>query len=188
MGRILMKFYIWEFFENLSTKCKFHSNLTRIMGTLHEVVYAFMIIHRWNILRMRNVSDKSCRENKNTHFMFNDFVFSFFRKSCRLWDKVQKYCTAGQAAGDSITRWMRFACRAPTQQHRHNLLILNAYCLSTAKNGYANAPQPYAHTYIARLVYITGTATAVSAFIHAKLTHCMTIAPNSIQNYECITQ
>jgi hypothetical protein len=28
---------------------------------------------------MRNVLDKSCRENQNTHFMFNNF---FFRKSC----------------------------------------------------------------------------------------------------------
>jgi hypothetical protein len=24
---------------------------------------------------MRNVLDKSCRENQNTHFMFNNFVF-----------------------------------------------------------------------------------------------------------------
>jgi hypothetical protein len=29
------------------------------------------------ILRMRNVSDKSCRENQNTHFMFgNIFLFN----------------------------------------------------------------------------------------------------------------
>jgi len=29
---------------------------------------------------MRNISDKSCRENQNTHFMFSNF----FWKSCRL--------------------------------------------------------------------------------------------------------
>jgi hypothetical protein len=28
------------------------------------------MISRWILLRMRNVSDKSCRENQNTHFMF----------------------------------------------------------------------------------------------------------------------
>jgi len=25
---------------------------------------------------MRNVSDKSCRENQNTHFVFSNFIFS----------------------------------------------------------------------------------------------------------------
>ena len=31
--------------------------------------------------KKRNVSNKSCRENQNTRFVFNNF---FFRKSCRL--------------------------------------------------------------------------------------------------------
>ena len=43
--------------------------------------YTFMIISRLFLLIMRNVSDKSCRENQNTHFVFSDF---FLRKSCRL--------------------------------------------------------------------------------------------------------
>ena len=34
-------------------------------------VRAFMTKYR-SILRTRNVSDKSCRENKNMHFMFNN--------------------------------------------------------------------------------------------------------------------
>ena len=44
----------------------------------------FLAIYRWILVRMRNVSDKLCREKQNTHFMFNDFFFS--RKSCYLWD------------------------------------------------------------------------------------------------------
>jgi hypothetical protein len=32
-----------------------------------------MIISRSILLRMRNISDKSCREIPNTHFMFNNF-------------------------------------------------------------------------------------------------------------------
>ena len=32
-----------------------------------------MIISRSVLPRMRNVSDKSCTENKSTHFMFNNF-------------------------------------------------------------------------------------------------------------------
>jgi len=27
---------------------------------------------------------------------------TFFRKSCRLWDNVEKYCRAGQATDDKI--------------------------------------------------------------------------------------
>ena len=41
----------------------------RITGTLHEDRYTFLIISRSVLLRMRNVSDKICREK--THFMFN---------------------------------------------------------------------------------------------------------------------
>jgi hypothetical protein len=35
--------------------------LTRIMSTLHEAHCTFLIICRPNLIRMRNVSDKSCR-------------------------------------------------------------------------------------------------------------------------------
>jgi len=44
-----------------------------------------MIISRAVHPKMRNISDKSCRENQNSHFMFNNF----FWKSCRLWDNVE---------------------------------------------------------------------------------------------------
>ena len=42
------------------------------MGTLHEVQYTFLIISHSVLLRMRNVSDKTCRENQNTHFIFSN--------------------------------------------------------------------------------------------------------------------
>ena len=76
------------------------------MGTLHEDLYVFIISSLW-ILRMRNVSDKSCRENQNKYLMFN---ILFPRKSCRLWDNVEKYGTAGQAADDNIVRSTRVSC------------------------------------------------------------------------------
>jgi len=40
---------------------------------------------------MRNSSEKICGENRNIHFMLK----IVFRKSCRLWGNVTKYCTAG---------------------------------------------------------------------------------------------
>jgi hypothetical protein len=50
---------------------------------------------------MRNVSDKSCRENQNTHFMLS----KVFPKSG---DNVVKFGKTGQATDDIILR-MRFA-------------------------------------------------------------------------------
>jgi len=41
-------------------------------GTLDEHLRTFLIISRSVLLRMRNVSDKSCRENQNTHFVFSN--------------------------------------------------------------------------------------------------------------------
>jgi len=44
---------------------------------------------------MKNISDKSYRKIRNTYFVFNNIFF--LRKSCCLWDNVEKYCRAGQA-------------------------------------------------------------------------------------------
>ena len=71
---IFIKFYNWVFLENLSRKFKSHYNLTTITGTLHADRYTFLIISRSILLRMRNVSDKSCREIK-THILYS---VSFF--------------------------------------------------------------------------------------------------------------
>ena len=51
-----------------------------------------MIISCSVLLKMRNVLDKSCTENQNTHFMFNNFL----PKSCCSWDNVEKYDRAGE--------------------------------------------------------------------------------------------
>jgi hypothetical protein len=45
------------------------------MGALHEDIFTFLIVSQEILLRMGNVSDKTCRENQNTHFMFNNFFF-----------------------------------------------------------------------------------------------------------------
>jgi len=40
---------------------------------LRKDQYTFLIISRWIVLRMKNVYDKICRENQNTHFTFSNF-------------------------------------------------------------------------------------------------------------------
>jgi hypothetical protein len=71
--RNFMKFDICIFFETLSRKFKFHENMTRITGTLHQDRSTFIIISRSFLLRMRNTSEKSCRGTQNTHFVANSF-------------------------------------------------------------------------------------------------------------------
>jgi hypothetical protein len=60
-------------------------------------VYIF-IISCSVLFRMQNVLDGSCRENQNTHFMFNNF----FWKLCRLWDNVEVCFRTRQATDDNM--------------------------------------------------------------------------------------
>jgi hypothetical protein len=54
----------------------------------------FFILPRSFLLTTRNISDKISREIQNMHFIFSNV--SFFRKSYRLRDNVEKYCRTGQ--------------------------------------------------------------------------------------------
>ena len=69
-GRIFVKFDM-TIFEHLSRKLRFQENQTRITGNLHEDQYTFLIISCSILLRMRSFT-QNCRENQNTHFMFNN--------------------------------------------------------------------------------------------------------------------
>jgi hypothetical protein len=66
--RLLLDGIVWNFIlEYFSKICRENSSFTnkrtRISGTLHEDKYTFLITSLSVLLRMRNVSDKSCREN-----------------------------------------------------------------------------------------------------------------------------
>jgi len=65
------------------------------MGTLYKDLCTFIVVSR-HILRIRNVSDESCTENQNTHFMFSNFFFSPGESYC-LYEIVRKYARARQA-------------------------------------------------------------------------------------------
>jgi hypothetical protein len=58
-----VKVDVWVFFADLWRKYELHYNLTRITGTLHVGQYTLLIISHSFLLRMGNVSYKSCREN-----------------------------------------------------------------------------------------------------------------------------
>ena len=54
----------------------------------------FVNLSRLILFGLRFVSIKCCRGNQNIHFMINTIIF---RKSCLLWDNVDKCCAAVQA-------------------------------------------------------------------------------------------
>ena len=62
-------------FENLYRRFRLYWNLTGLTSTVPADQYTLLITSRWFLLRTTNVSHKSCRENQNTHFVFNNFFF-----------------------------------------------------------------------------------------------------------------
>ena len=62
-------------FPKSVAKFKFSLKSDKNSGTLHGDQYAFLITSRSFVLGIRNVPDKSCGENKNSHFMLKTFFF-----------------------------------------------------------------------------------------------------------------
>jgi hypothetical protein len=126
IGRIFMKLDIWACLENLSRNFKFHWNVIRMTGTLHEDVCTFMIISPRFLLGIRGVSGKRRRKAQNTHLILPP---PFFRISCLLWDTVEKYDRARQATDDSIIRRLCVAAWIPktTEAHERAWMLWYAY-------------------------------------------------------------
>jgi hypothetical protein len=67
--------------EKTQVSLKYKESIT---GTLHEDLCTFMMVDHRIFLRIRNTSDKSYRQNQNTHFIFKKFspkIVSFTRKN-----------------------------------------------------------------------------------------------------------
>ena len=83
-----------------------------------------MTICRLIFFRMRNVSDKSCRENQNTHFVLNNFFPKIVRvmRECGivLWSQRGRRWQYGGAMNAGLVRLhMRTHRPAPMQPHPH---------------------------------------------------------------------
>jgi len=125
-----MKFDIWPFLQNPSKGIQVPLNLTRITGTLHKDQCTF--VSRSVLLRMRTVSNKSCRKIRNTHFVFNNI----FPKVVPYMRHVQKYGKARQTTDDNIIRSRRFACWINKATDTHSECVIPMAFRSN--NGFAN--------------------------------------------------
>jgi hypothetical protein len=79
-----------------------------------------MIISRSVLLREVNAVDKICRGNQITKIMFR----TFFQKSCRLLDNVEKYGRARPATNVSIIGRMPFACWITNAIYTHSEYVI----------------------------------------------------------------
>jgi hypothetical protein len=55
-----------------------------------RTTHIFVITSRSFLLRMRNVPDKSCRENQNTHFVYSNIFFEKCAVYEIMWENVQR--------------------------------------------------------------------------------------------------
>jgi hypothetical protein len=119
---------IW-YFNSVSKIClenfKVCENPTGITSALHEDLRTFTIYPRL-FLRMRNVSEESCRENQN-HILC--YIPPPPPKIVPLWHIVEKICRAGQAADDNMAH---AHCMLGIEDYRYILRICNIYCFSKA--------------------------------------------------------
>ena len=106
------------------------------MATLHEDQYTFFMslsVH----LRKRSVSDSSCRENRNTLFMFN----KFFPENHAIYEIMWKNIV--DPGRPQMPVWcMCIACWITKTANTHSRMC-NIYCFFHCRNGCMNAPQCY---------------------------------------------
>jgi hypothetical protein len=83
----------------------------------------FMMISCSLLLRMGNMSDKVCRENQSTRFIFSNV----FRKSLSC-TRVRKNTVQPRRSHMTM---IHAHCMLHTKGYKHTLTICNTYCLST---------------------------------------------------------
>ena len=123
--------YLSIFRKSVERNSSFLKSNKNNNSAMRACVRAWLAACRRIIVRLRNVSNKICRENKkNTITRSPNNCFP--RKSYRLWDSVGKYGTTRQATDGNMTQRMRFACwiSMATYTHSKHLILV---CLPRQK-------------------------------------------------------
>jgi hypothetical protein len=107
-----------------------------------------IIISRWILLRMRNVSNRSCRENENTLYMFSNFL----SESRTIYQMRQKYGRARKATGDNTAHALCMLATA-TATHSECVILIVFFKATTVTRTRLNVTL-YVH--IGCLVVYTG--------------------------------
>ena len=113
------------------------------MGALHEDRYTFLIVSSSLLARMKNISDKSCRENRNTCFMILFFLNSAV---CEImWNNIV------ERGRPQMTKWrLRIACWIITATNTHSVYVMFIDFL--LQQWLSDGASILRHTYISCLV------------------------------------
>jgi hypothetical protein len=90
-----------------------------------------LIISRSILLRMRNVSVKSCREDQNKHFVLNSFFFPSENRAVYeiMWRNTERPDRQQMTIWRmGIAFWIPKTTHTHTHTHTHKLSICNTYC------------------------------------------------------------
>ena len=87
---------------------------------IHFLSYLGQFFLEWKMFQTK------VAEKIKTHILCS---VTFFRKSCRLWDNVEKFCREGWAADANK---VHAHCMLDTWGYKHTHTICNVYCFSTA--------------------------------------------------------
>jgi len=108
------------FFENLSRKFKFHSNVTGTTVLYNKTYvqlwwYLAEFFLEWEMFHTKVV------EKIQTHILCPTTVF---RILCRLWDNVEKCGTSRQVTNDNIILRMHFVCCISKATDTHSKYVI----------------------------------------------------------------
>jgi len=119
----------WKSFKNLQVSLKCDEN----NGYLHKYHYTFYIISHSVLLRMRNVADKSRRENWNTRYVeqlfLNHVIYEIMWTNILVLDRPQ------------MTIWCALCAGYQRLQTRLKYVMLLFHCNSSC----TNVPECYVH-------------------------------------------
>ena len=127
---------VFEYLSNLPRERKFHSNRTRIKGTLHGDHQTFFTISRSIRRRKRTVLDEGCTECQNTHFVFTNF---FFLENHAVYDTTWENIVKMGMPQMTIRR-TRIACWIPKATNTHSEYVT---LLFRCNSGCKNVPECY---------------------------------------------
>jgi hypothetical protein len=103
-------------FRKSDVKIQVWLKSAQIICPSHEGSFTFVIICCWFLLRMKNVSDKTCRE-KSKHILFSN--------------NMGKYNSTRQFTDDNIIRRMRFAGWITKATDTHSEYVIYCFSMTT---------------------------------------------------------
>ena len=120
-ARIFVKFCYLIIFREAVEKFQVSLKSDKNNWFLHEALCTFMILSRWIILSIRNVSYEGSIENETTHSVFSNIFFSL--ENLAVYEIIWKNIV-DQARSQTTVRRMCIACWIPKATDTHSEYVI----------------------------------------------------------------